>query len=605
MKHDVEMRNLRAELRKQLEEQKAVLTKGFDDQTAALMKGFDDQKAQLDTQHQQQVEHTLGVHQGTVDAMKEQHELQMATLTKEMEDLKKLYQQEQQQTRLLITHEGKKTREETVQHLDANLRENMTALSAALGKRNRAAANLDENMNDRLEKAAKLAECCSEIVGCLHSQMNDMKDEHANMQTMMGAISKCVDSCSDIASMNLECNQGIKAQFKDGVKELKAANKIMQGSNGALIRETRKCTNLVIQQVQKAEWRTTQEVRREGHETRTVTRELATNLCAMTQEQQQQVKELFDKLEGSINCVANEQRAHLAEQRRQEMCKNFLATEKMCKNGHCTTGNGTYVEGLCDLCLEPLMAKQQCTKCGGQQAKAEGCREGGECNMEDMKVPVSDTPLADACRKQSPEHLLANQIILAEGSQNRLLVALGVEHKCAICLKDLDNTNKQMMPLHNLCDSWQHVVCQQCEMSLQRHHKPHNGNMKLRCPICKQTAERVSDGRDTVYTALLAIQDQFGMTIRQPEGNDQSTASASTASASASTALGHGARATIANSTPVQQPLASESRHSSACEQARPNQPRLDRPTCPSHAWGEASLAKGADPHGGWKRRKS
>ena len=72
--------------------------------------------------------------------------------------------------------------------------------------------------------------------------------------------------------------------------------------------------------------------------------------------------------------------------------------------------------------------------------------------MEDMKVPMSDTPLADACQGLSQQQLLANEIILADGSQNRLLVALGVEHCCAICLRDLDNKDKQMLPLHNLCD---------------------------------------------------------------------------------------------------------------------------------------------------------
>lgn len=236
--------------------------------------------------------------------------------------------------------------------------------------------------------------------------------------------------------------------------------------------------------------------------------------------------------------------------------------------------------------------------------------------MEDMKVPMSDTPLADAYGSMnlSPEGLLAIQNILAEGSQNRLLVALGVEHKCAICLRDLDNTNKQMMPLYNLCDSWQHVVCQQCEMGMQRHKTPHRGNRQLRCPICQQTSERVSDGRDTVYTALLAIQDQFGMTIRQPEGNDQSTASEITASASACTVPGHGAQATIENSTPVQQSSASESRPLRACEQARPNQSGHGRSGNtgsvrtrghhpPPHAWGEAGSAKGAGDNGGWQRR--
>ena len=117
--------------------------------------------------------------------------------------------------------------------------------------------------------------------------------------------------------MNLEGNLTIKAQFRDGVRQLKEANDIMQGRNGDLIREIHRANKAVIDVVRETAWHTAQEVRREGHETRAVTRELATNFCAMTQEQQQQVKELFDKLEGSINCVANEQRAHLAEQRRQ------------------------------------------------------------------------------------------------------------------------------------------------------------------------------------------------------------------------------------------------------------------------------------------------
>jgi hypothetical protein len=330
----------------------------------------------------------------------------------------------------------------------------------------------------QLENGQRLRQCATrEQVAQNHADQNEvaesLNEKVQNLQDsnifMMKQLEELINHPSSNTAVLRELQHKLDQRLKQGGQEM---------------------TN-VVQQVGDQVLRA---VRNEAADTRNLVRNEFTYAHSVMQKLAQSIEKAAITTQQG---VANAKKAILAQREKVYLMR--------CPNDKCTVDpNLVACAAKCFSCDTILQPVRRCVACGvSEEVVKDGSKKCDKTQADCKMAPVLGTAAQQYEATINDTTMTTHRDELTNGSRNRLLVALEVEHRCMICLEDLELTTS-MTPLFNPCNNWMHVMCNTCGMKLQVGYS-HEGTESC-CPYRCQNTKWCND--DIVYTALLRLQGQ-------------------------------------------------------------------------------------------------